>query len=392
MIIGIDASRANEEQKTGVGWYAFWLIEELKKITPENIRVVLYTREPLKGQLADLPENWQEKVLGWWPKKYWTQIRLSWEMLFHRPDVLFIPAHVFPIIHPKKTVMTIHDIAAKRYPETYNKFERWYTVWSAKTALKKLWRVIVPSEFVRQELLCYFTARHEHKITVIKHGCHTELFEYDNLIDGQEILRFYGLNSDYLISLGRLEEKKNTIGVVKAFEQIKMSLREASKGDEAIPRDRHAPVVARDDSGLKLLLVGSPGFGYEKVKQAVEESPFKDDIIIPGWVKGKDLKVLLGSAKVLVFPSRYEGFGLPILEAFAAGVPVVAGQGSSLEEVGGEAVLYCNSGNIQEIADNVELFLNNPELTTEKINLGKERLKKFTWQKTAEETLALLLK
>lgn len=370
MIIGIDASRANEEQKTGVGWYAYWLIEELKKITPENIRVVLYTREPLKGKLADLPNNWQEKVLTWWPKKYWTQIRLSWEMFIHQPDVLFIPAHVFPLIRPKKTVMTIHDIAAKRYPQTYNWFERWYTIWSAKTALKKLWRVIVPSEFVRQELLHFFNRAPEHKITVIKHGTHTEIFESLNLeAESQEILRFYGIDSDYLITLGRLEEKKNTVGSIQAFNFVKKNF-----------------------PNLKLLLVGSPGYGYEKVKQTIEESPFKNDIIVAGWVKEKDLAVLLSQAKVMLFPTRYEGFGLPILEAFVAGVPVVTGQGSSVAEVGGEAVLYTNPENVQEIADNVELLLNNPELVLEKINLGKERLAKFTWQKTAEETLALLLK
>ena len=378
MIIGIDASRANEEQKTGVGWYAYWLIEELKKITPENIRVVLYTREPLKGKLANLPNNWQEKILTWGLSfgstqgkcKYWTQIRLSFEMLIHQPDVLFIPAHVFPIIHPKKTIMTIHDIAAKQYPLTYNWFERWYTIWSAKTALKKLWRVIVPSVFVRQELLHYFKQAPPHKITVIKHGVHKEIFESLNLeTEAEEILRFYGIDQDYLIALGRLEEKKNTVQIIQAFNLLKINF-----------------------PNLKLLLVGSPGFGYERVKQTIEESPFKNDIIVAGWVKEKDLAVLLGKAKVMVFPTRYEGFGLPILEAFAAGVPVVAGQGSSLVEVGGEAVLYTNPENVQEIADNVELFLNNEELVAEKINLGKERLSKFTWQKTAEETLALLLK
>ena len=143
MIIGIDASRANEEQKTGVGWYAWHVIQELKHLTtlPLNhtttrqpLRVVLYTNKPLMGDLAVLPEGWSEKVLQWFPGRLWTQIRLSFEMLVNPPDVLFIPAHVFPIIHPKKTVMTVHDIAAIKFPESYNWFERWYSVWSAKFA------------------------------------------------------------------------------------------------------------------------------------------------------------------------------------------------------------------------------------------------------------------
>ncbi|KKU13980.1 MAG: hypothetical protein UX20_C0008G0002 [Candidatus Magasanikbacteria bacterium GW2011_GWC2_45_8] len=92
MLIGIDASRANNEQKTGVEWYAWALIQELKKIISSEHRVVLYTREPLRGELGVLPNNWQEKVLKWPPKRLWTQVRLSWEMYRKAPDVLFVPA------------------------------------------------------------------------------------------------------------------------------------------------------------------------------------------------------------------------------------------------------------------------------------------------------------
>ncbi|MEK7065054.1 MAG: hypothetical protein AAB963_01275, partial [Patescibacteria group bacterium] len=154
MLIGIDASRANEIQKTGVGWYAYFLIQEMKHLSTlalehfstqggvgaKALQFVLYTREPLRGELAKLPENWTVKVLGWAPKRLWTQVRLSWEMLWRAPDVLFVPAHVFPIIHPKKTVMTIHDVAAIKFPKSYGWFERWYSVWSARVALKKLWK------------------------------------------------------------------------------------------------------------------------------------------------------------------------------------------------------------------------------------------------------------
>src|SRR3989338_7400368 len=174
MIIGIDASRANNEQKTGVGWYAYHLIQELKKTNSQfpipNYRVVLYSDRPLEGELAHLPEHWESKVLRWPPKRLWTQMRLSWEMLVRPPDVLFIPAHVFPIIHPKKTVMTVHDVAAVRFPETYNWFELWYTIWSAKTALKKLWKIIVPSEFTKTELSAMSADKNSQNVVVIPHG------------------------------------------------------------------------------------------------------------------------------------------------------------------------------------------------------------------------------
>ena len=135
MLIGIDASRANHQERTGVEEYAFQLIQHLKEITPDTVQVVLYTDKKLLGKLGELPKNWEEKILNW-PFRFWTQIRLSWEMLVKPPEVLFIPAHVFPIIHPKKTVMTVHDIAALKFPESYNWFERWYSV----RARSRRWR------------------------------------------------------------------------------------------------------------------------------------------------------------------------------------------------------------------------------------------------------------
>ena len=172
MVIGIDASRANHEEKTGVEWYAWHLIEEFKKIIPDTHRVILYSDEPLRGALSVLPAHWESRVLRWPPRRLWTQVRLSYEMLVRRPDVLFIPAHVCPIIHPDRTVMTVHDIAAVQFPETYSRFEHWYSLSSARYAVKRLWRVIVPSEHVKKQLLAF--VQHDvstpHNIVVIHHG------------------------------------------------------------------------------------------------------------------------------------------------------------------------------------------------------------------------------
>ncbi len=368
MIIGIDASRANQEQKTGVGWYAFHLIQEMKKITPDDIRVVLYTDKPLRGALAELPENWEEKVLFWPVKKLWTQLRMSLEMLVYPPDILFIPAHVFPLCRPKKTIMTVHDIAALKFPSCYSRFERWYTIWSAKTALKKLYKIIVPTEFVRQELIKTFGSRHEHKIAVIRHGCYADLYQHFDESNVKPILHKYAVDKPYAIAIGRLEEKKNTIGIISAFNCLRPEI-----------------------SGLKLLLAGMPGQGYERVKVEIDKSDYSEDIICPGWVNEHDLPALLSQAEVLVFPSWYEGFGMPVLEALAAGVPVVASRGTSLEEVGGEAGWYVDPSDSRCIAEGMELLLTDSRLREEKILAGLERVKKFSWEKSARETFTLLL-
>src|SRR5260221_1783404 len=104
--IGIDASRANVRHRTGVEWYAYHVIQELKKIVPDSYRVLLYTREPLRGDLAELPPRWEQRVLRWPPKFLWTQKRLSWEMLVRPPDLLFSPVHVLPLVHPRRSLVT----------------------------------------------------------------------------------------------------------------------------------------------------------------------------------------------------------------------------------------------------------------------------------------------
>ena len=374
MLIGIDASRANEEKKTGVGWYAYFLIEELKKLKIENLRFVLYTREPLRGELAELPENWTVKVLKWWPGRFWTQIRLSWEMLWHAPDVLFIPAHVFPIIHPKKTVMTIHDVAALKFPQSYNWFERWYSVWSAKYAVKKLWKIIVPSESVKRGLIEDLRLKIEDcRINVIKHGYDERYKNYAEM--SEEILKKFNIKKPYLLSIGRLEEKKNTVRIIEVFNNLKSKILD-----------------------LQLVLIGGRGFGYEKVLEEIKNSPYKNDITTPGWVSDEDLPVLMKNAEVFVFPSLAEGFGIPVLEAMASGVPVVTSNDGALKEVGGDACVYVNPMNVDEIAEAVWRLLRialpagrQEDLRFKIIEQGRERSKEFSWEKSAKETLDCFL-
>ncbi|MFZ2190366.1 MAG: glycosyltransferase family 1 protein [Candidatus Magasanikiibacteriota bacterium] len=405
MIIGIDASRANEEKKTGVGWYAYHVIQEMKKITPENIRVVLYTNKPLQGELSKLPNGWTEKVLHWSPFGFahgkpwrlWTQVRLSWEMLISPPDVLFIPAHVFPIIHPKKTVMTVHDIAAIKFSNSYNWFEKWYSVWSAKLALKKLWKVIVPSEFTKKELESLKVESRKGKVQVVYHGYNEDykkLAENDTEI--LQKLKKYEIKKPYLLNIGRLETKKNTQRIIEAFDKLKKNYQlptfDASSG--------------RAFTNYQLVLIGSNGYGYEKIKEAVDTSSYKNDIITPGWVENEDLPYLMNGAEVFVFPSLYEGFGIPVLEAMASGVPVVASglngstsfghaqdksYNTASQEVGGDACLYVDPDNIDEIENGILKLIQDREYRMKNIERGLERVKEFSWEKCAKETLDILL-
>lgn len=368
MVIGIDASRANNTQKTGVEWYAFFLIEELKKIVPKTVNVILYSEKPLEGELAVLPANWSSKVLRWPPRRFWTQIRMSYEMLFHAPDVLFVPAHVFPLIHPKKTVMTVHDVAAFRFPHSYNWFERWYSLWSAKYAVKNLWRVIVPSIFTKDELKSLVNTDQKN-IVVVNHGFDQKFTEKKSEAEIAKTLEKYNIKKPFLLSVGRLEEKKNTIGTIHAFEILKRSYH-------------------HDD--LQLILIGKSGYGGEKVDEAIRSSKFSQDIIHPGYVEQRDIPAIFQAAEMFVFPTLYEGFGIPVLEAFASGVGVITSKNTSTAEIAGEAAVLVDPEDVKSIVDAMEILMTDLELKQKIIEKGKARLKDFSWKNCAQETWKIL--
>lgn len=377
MLIGIDASRANNEQKTGVEWYAWALIQELKKIIPFEHRVVVYTREPLRGELGILPDNWQEKVLAWPPKRIWTQVRLSWEMLAHAPDVLFVPAHVMPLVHGARTVLTIHDLGGVRFPAGYSLFERWYGIASTRHALKSAHtQIVAPSQFTASELRALLGAPRE-RIKVVYNGYDGCIFNTD--IPDERIVavkRVYGLQGRYVMSISRLEEKKNTLGIIKGFELWCEKCEKKSAGS------------AKE---WQLLLLGKPGYGYRDVARAIEKSAYRGQIVRPGWVESADVPVLMKGAFAFLFPSFYEGFGIPAIEALAVGTPVIASYSGSLPEVCADAALYVNPFKPAEIAAQIEFLLYDDSLRQMLIVAGLKRAQMFSWKKSAQEIADIIL-
>lgn len=369
MIIGIDASRGNTLHRTGVEEYVFHILQEIKKshtkasVFPENqeIKYIFYTREPLIAELSQLPPHVESRVLRWPPKRLWTQLRLSWEMLVRPPDVLFVPGHVVPLIHPKKTVMTVHDVAATVFPESFNWFERWYSVWAAKYGVKTLWKIIVPSVHTKEEL----GARNSSLVHVIPLAYDTAVYR---VIDDEkkidDILSTYHIQRPFLLSVGRLETKKNSARIVQAFDRLR-------------------------ESGVfvgQLVMVGGVGHGHEEVEQVIVRSPYRDDIIRPGFVVGQDLPYLMNAAEVFVFPSLYEGFGIPILEAFACGTPVVTSRTTSCAEVARGAAVLVDPMDVDDIARGVV-----DAMKGECVQKGLDRSQAFSWEKTVRATLGVIL-
>jgi glycosyltransferase involved in cell wall biosynthesis len=371
MIIGIDASRANKSNKTGVEWYSYHLIQALKKIDQEN-RYFLYTNSVLTGELARCPSNFHQALLKWPPVRLWTLIRLSWAMKFgrHKPHVLFVPAHTIPLLRPVKTAVTVHDIGFVRFPELYKWTDKIYHKWSTRYIKKHADQIITISNFSKQELQEVYQIPAE-KIKVIHIGYNQQVYrQIDNQDLAEQVKSKYQIHQTYFMFTGRLEAKKNIGGLIESFSQYK---------------EKHA-----DDQHL-LVLVGKPGYGFEAAKALIEKYQ------LDGWVKcldyipQEDLAVLLNQADLFIFPSLYEGFGIPILEAMACGTPVVCSNTTALPEVAGDAAIKFNPEKIEAIVKAIETVIYSPEIKAALVAKGLEQCQKFSWEKCARETLEVLV-
>jgi glycosyltransferase involved in cell wall biosynthesis len=391
MLIGIDASRANKSEKTGTEWYSYHLVEELKKISDQKDQFILYSREKLRGDLGDLPKNWQSKILSWRPKKLWTQIRLSWEMRRHPPEALFVPAHTLPFIHPKKTVTTCHDVAFLRLPQVYDWPALKYHEFAIKFAVKHAAKIITVSEFTKSELVDFFKISPE-RISVVPNGYDSS--RYKVIADKEavaKVLEKYRISQPYILYVGRLELKKNTPGLVEAFNIFKKSFKFSAQGGSLSKADapqEHAS--GGQTSSFKLVLVGQPGFGFEKVAKAIVDNDLHDEVTMPGWVGREDLPYLMNGATSFIFPSFYEGFGIPILEAMASGTPVVCSGIPALREVAGEAAYFVDPYEPKNIAEGIARVLGDDHLKEDLKIRGLDRASQFSWERCARETWKVL--
>ena len=178
------------------------------------------------------------------------------------------------------------------------------------------------------------------------------------------------IKNDYILVVGRLESRKNTINVIKSFEILKDKL----------------------NNDLKLVLVGKPGSGFDKIEETIKQSKFTNDIVIKGYVEQNELINLYQHASLFLFVTLYEGFGIPILEAMASGIPVITSTSSSMPAVAGEAALLVDPQKPTEIATACEKVLLDPLLKSDMIKKGKENIKKYSWQRSAEKLLELIEK
>lgn len=390
MVIGIDASRANVQERTGTEWYAFHIIQELKPIIPSSDTVVLYVQEPLHPDLLPLPANWKAVVLHWAPKILWTQLRLSIEMALHAPDVLYIPAHTMPLVHPKRSVLVVHDIGfvksehlygASAIPNSrtfiqrcvnaavrlctlgrYSASEVDYHRFAMQQAIKHASDIITVSHFSKDEIQQAYPSLRP-RISVIYNG----RTQSEHSSDFAPLAERYRIHQPYILYIGRIEQKKNIPRLIDAFAQF-----------------HHA------HPSFQLVLCGKPGHGYDDVMRTIQKNELAPFIRLTGWLNASDAASLRHQAHLMVLPSLYEGFGIPLVEAMDAHIPMLCSAIPALQEVAGDAALFCNPHHTEDIAQALEKASTNDALREQLRTSGKKRAQQFDWALAARQTWDIL--
>lgn len=321
---------------------------------------------------------------------WWTQTRFAFELRQDRPDICWMPIQQIPFIGPEETkyVVTIHDLAFKIFKDHFALKDRLKLNFFADTAVKNADKIIAISQATKKDILKFYPKIPEEKIAVIHHGFDSERFSRRcSKEETKRVLLKYKIiptnhqppTTNYILYVGAIQPRKNLVTLVKAFEQIR---------EREIKNPLNPPL--KKGEGTKLVLVGEVAWKAESTLDAIRKSHFKDDIVMTGKIDFDELACLYQAAAVSVYPSLYEGFGIPILESFASGTPTVIADNSSLPEVAGEAAEKFSSRNSDELAGILQKILNNRTMREEMSQSGLQRAAQFSWRKCAKETLDIL--
>jgi len=366
MKIAIDASRAFLHERTGIEEYSYQLIKHLR--TPlEDHDVVLYIRRGTKGNIDfNIPLSWKVREL--WAPRLWTYVRLSLSLIFHRPYKLFVPGHIVPPIHPHGTTVVVHGLEFEMQPEAYSKYEKFSMRRGIKNSCKWSKNIICVSNNTKKDLMKLYDISKE-KIRVVYEGVNAAPVE-DVHFDSDTLSKYGLRKQQYFVFIGRLEARKNISNIINAYEILR----------------RHFLVTQ------KLVLVGKGGYGWNRIKDEIAQHPFAKDIIVTGFVSAEEKWALLRHASVFVFPTLYEGFGLPVLEAQQLGVPVVTSHNSSLREIAKKSALLVNPQEASDIAEKINMLVINADLRSTIVQRGSENLKRFDWDRCAQLVAKVIVK
>ncbi|MEK7494107.1 MAG: glycosyltransferase family 1 protein [Patescibacteria group bacterium] len=355
MDIGIHAKGAFKYERTGVEEYVYQLLKHFAMLD-ESLQHSFFLYTPFFKETLYLPNNFL--VRQFYSPFFWTKYRLSLKMLFDAPDVLFMPSNFLPMFYPSRTVATIHGLEFEYCPEVYPPAQLAYLRSGTKRVVRSAKKIIVPTNAGKEDLVKFYKAD-PNKVIVINHGVNPQVAYHH---------RYPPIDEQYILFVGKLEKKKNVQNIVRAFSVLKEKYK--------VPH--------------KLVLVGSPGFGYHEIQKEIEGTLYKTDIVLTGYISQEEKESFFKYADVFVFPSLYEGFGMPILEAQLRQVPVVTSQTPSIVEVAGDGALFVDPASVEQLTESIFTVVSDDAVRVDLIAKGIKNAQKYSWFKCAKETLKAL--
>jgi len=368
MKIGFDISDLATERADGTTHYTYELAKRLPVIGDKH-QWILFTPALSEKLSNELRRDNVTIAKSPWPK-YWTQLRLPWELYRHKPDLLFMPIQQLPYIRPKKmkTVAVMHDLAFHEYGEQFT-YKDWVLlhIFSAHVA-RKADQIIAVSRATGLDMKEFYGR--EKRVSIVHHGVDIDCFkpvtgEEERKRSWNELReRYHQIDKPYILYVGQIQPRKNLIRLIKAFEKI-----------------------AAQDEDIQLVIAGGHGWLRKPIEQRARNSKEAERIHMIGRVPDELLINLYWHAEVFALPSLYEGFGMPILEAMAAGCAVVTGNVSAMPEAARGAAVLVDPENSDSIARGIAEAIDNKE---KMILRGIDRTKDCSWDRTAKETLAVI--
>lgn len=388
MKIGIDCrSILNPErgEAGGVGHYVYQLIRHLLQIDQKNKYVLFFDHRTKQKKLQKFKQA--NVKISFFPFFLYSKFIIpsvshhlfSAVIEKEKLDILHFPnSSQHPDKFNSKKILTIHDLSLLRLSNFFPTDQ----VKNGKRELEENVllsdKIIAVSESTKKDLIDMFNVSSE-KIKVIYHGLDKRFFKKTTPSEIDDVKKKYKIEKDYLLFLSPLEERKNIYRLIQAFNKVKKEIKDKS--------DKFNKVLIKNKD-IQLVLTGKIKSASQKIKEEVKKSPYKNDIILTGYADPDDLNALFDGAKVFVFPSLYEGFGLPLIEAMSSKAPIITSNLSSMPEIVGKGnAIFVNPYRVEEIFRAFVDLLSNPDLREKLIKRASERVKIFTWEKTAHETL-----
>ncbi len=371
MKIAFDIQPLIDSQKTGVGMYTHFVIKSMLEKFPSNTYILRYFTSS-NGCLDDIKVFCDQGCIldkcswfrAWMYKVLWTFLPVPYGIFFHkRAEVTqFFNYHVPPFV-PGKSVVVVCDMVYKSFPETVCWKTKTMLDMNLKASCRRADMIITISEFSKREIMKYFKVS-SNKITVAYCGVDRSIFN-ENIPEETicKVLDKFDLPRKYLLYLGTLEPRKNIERLIEAYSIIKRE------------KPEETPI---------LVIAGRKGWMYDAIFEKVRKLGLRDSIIFTGYIEDNDVPVLMRGALVFLFPSLYEGFGLPVIEAMACGTPVLTSTASSLPEVAADSALLVDPYSVNDIAEAMNSLTRDETLRNELSQKGLARADVFSWNATAE--------